>query len=143
MKGEAMRYLLGLPLIGLALGLGPGCSMFYRSPVQPFVVSLGPGESGLGSGIPPAVPAFIYGSYKAPLTTDFRDTPARPARVGRAHTTYIMLPLIIVFLDIAFDDASVRKAASNGGIKTIHYADYEMTTVLGLFGSYETIVHGE
>lgn len=46
-------------------------------------------------------------------------------------------------LDVAFDDASIQKAAKNGGLSKIYYADYEAKSVLGVFGMFTTKVYGE
>ncbi len=40
-------------------------------------------------------------------------------------------------------DASIQKAAQNGGIKKISTVDLKTTNVLGIIVTYETIVTGE
>jgi len=44
---------------------------------------------------------------------------------------------------VATGDASTEAAAREGGISTIHSADYSYFNVLGVYQRYETIVHGE
>ena len=78
-----------------------------------------------------------------PLTTDYRETSARPPKVGRAGTSIVVIPLFFVQLDFAFGDASIDRAAENGNISRVHYADMEYTQVLGIFGRYEVIAYGE
>ena len=133
-----MRWIstLLLPPV-LVCALASGCANLYRSPVRPFAGAPHGGRGAVMGG------GFIYSEYKAPLTTDFDATPAEAPRVGRASTAYIMLPLIVVFIDLAFEDASVAKAARNGGITKVHYADHEFVSVLGLYGTYTTTVYGE
>lgn len=40
-------------------------------------------------------------------------------------------------------DASIKTAAKNGGITKISTVDIKRTSILGIVGSYETIVTGE
>lgn len=44
---------------------------------------------------------------------------------------------------VATGDASVAAAARNGGISKIHTADTHVTSVLGLYATYKTVVTGE
>ncbi|MDA3820901.1 MAG: TRL-like family protein [Candidatus Delongbacteria bacterium] len=49
------------------------------------------------------------------------------------------------YLGVLFfgQDASIQKAAQNGGIKKISTVDLKTTNVLGIIVTYETIVTGE
>ena len=98
-----------------------GCAIAYKAPVKP---PLG----------------ILYSNYTVPVTTDFDGTPATSPKVGKASSGYILIPL---FGDFAFDDAGIKKAAANGGINKIHYAEHEFYSVLGIFGTFCTIVYGE
>lgn len=44
---------------------------------------------------------------------------------------------------VASGDASITTAAKNGGIKKISHVDSKKTSILGIFGSYTTIVYGD
>jgi hypothetical protein len=44
---------------------------------------------------------------------------------------------------VAMGDASINAAAKAGGISKIAYVDYHSTNILGIIGSYTTIVYGE
>lgn len=44
---------------------------------------------------------------------------------------------------VAVGDASITKAAKEGGITKISHVDIQKTSVLGLFASYKTMVYGE
>lgn len=58
-------------------------------------------------------------------------------KVGRSKATIILSVL-------AFNqDASIRSAAKNGGITKISTVDIKQTSILGIYGTYETIVTGE
>ena len=58
------------------------------------------------------------------------------SRIGTAKSTSI-LGLV------ATGDSSIKTAASNGGIKTIKYVDYDAKNILGLYGEYTTTVYGD
>ena len=89
-------------------------------------------------------PGFIYSEFKAPLMTDMEQTPASAPKTGKATTQFLWV--LYPIFSFAFDDASIERAAKNGGITKIYYADYEVTTVnvlLFAFTKYTTIVYGE
>ncbi len=44
---------------------------------------------------------------------------------------------------VAIGDASVAAAMKNGGIKTVHFVDWKVKSVIGLVEEYECIVYGE
>jgi hypothetical protein len=44
---------------------------------------------------------------------------------------------------VAVGDASIQTAAKNGNITKIKYVDYEVSNVLGIYGTYKTIVYGD
>ena len=59
------------------------------------------------------------------------------SKVGRATASGFFG---IIFLD---DDASIRKAAKEGGITKISTVDIKVSNTLNILTSYETIVTGE
>ncbi len=44
---------------------------------------------------------------------------------------------------VAMGDASIEAAAKNGGITKIRSVDWEAKNILGIYGTYRTIVRGE
>jgi hypothetical protein len=44
---------------------------------------------------------------------------------------------------IATGDSSIHAAMENGGIKKVSHIDWEVENILGLMGTYRTIVYGE
>jgi len=44
---------------------------------------------------------------------------------------------------VSMGDASIDAAARNGGITKIHSVDWEANSILGIYGTYRTIVRGE
>jgi hypothetical protein len=112
------RARLFLPLILLSV-VCSGCYV-WNAPVQP--------PRGL----------FLT-QYAAPVTTEFQETPVGGKR-GQAVSHYIN-PLI--FPDIAWGDASIQTAALDAGIKEVHYVDYELLDVLGIYAKMTINVYGE
>jgi len=53
---------------------------------------------------------------------------------------WIRIPFIGPF---AWRDASIEAAAAEGGISTVHYADYDWLQVLTVFGQFTVIAHGD
>ncbi|MCK5802176.1 MAG: TRL-like family protein [Lentisphaeria bacterium] len=79
----------------------------------------------------------IFTMVKGPIDTDMAQTP-RPAtlKIGKA-TSKGVLGLF------GWGDASIEKAAANGGLVKIHYADYEFVSYAGVYGTFTTVVYGE
>lgn len=78
------------------------------------------------------VPGFLYNKTKGPLmATDNSAT----TRMGKATCTTI-LGLV------AEGDCSVKAAKANGGISHVTDVDVDYYNVLGLYGTYTTIVRG-
>lgn len=81
-------------------------------------------------------------TYRAPLTTNFHDTPAAAPKEGSATTYYLYEPLL-TRISVCWDDCAVAQACKNGKITKIYYADYRYINVLGIFAMLTTYVHGE
>ncbi|MCK0537116.1 TRL-like family protein [Alcanivorax quisquiliarum] len=79
------------------------------------------------------VNGFMYGNVKAPLAATA--APEQATRVGRASARSI-LGLI------ASGDASIHAAARNGGIREIHYVDYESQNFFGIVAEFTVVVYG-
>ena len=113
------KFLLAAAVLAVACG---GC-ISWSAPVQP--------PRGL-----------LVTVYRAPMGTDFERTPVG-GKTGTASSLYFAVPITGLPLSFAWDDASIQAAAQQGGISQVHYADYEITEVLGIFGRFTTIVHGQ
>jgi hypothetical protein len=100
----------------LVIALLAGAIGCYSTPVKP------PG-------------GMIFSDIKAPLDPDM-DKTMLGSKVGRAQLTSI-LGLV------AMGDCSTTAAANAGGIKTVHYTDYEFSHILGIFQKFTVVVHGE
>ncbi len=116
-----MKATQRLLLACAAAALCWGCTT-WRAPVEP-------------------PPGLLFTHYRAPLTADVAGVPTG-GKTGTASTLYVRDP-IITGMGIAWADASIEAAAAEGDITKIHYADYEVLSVLGVFGQFTVRVHGE
>ncbi|NLW50697.1 MAG: hypothetical protein GXY85_07600 [Candidatus Brocadiaceae bacterium] len=91
----------------------------------------------------PVLPAsgLLFADMCGPLTVDYNGTPVA-ARSGEASTLYVYDP-VITGLDIAWSDASIAAAAAQGRLSRVHYADYRLFQILGVFGRFTVIAYGE
>lgn len=120
-----MRISLALLLLAWALG-GAGCAV---SPTMAPVV-------------PPV--GCLFTCYSAPLTTDARAVPFG-TRIGEAKTQYLRLAIQeeLSLVDFAWGDGSIERAARNGNITRVDFADYEYVTVLGIYSSFTVRAYGD
>lgn len=93
--------------------------------------------------VPP--PGWIFAQYKAPLDFELGNkgtgTPNENLSVGTAEAQYIQI--FYRPLSFGFGKAGVDEAAKAGGLKTVHYADYELFNVLGLYQRVTVYAYGE
>jgi len=87
--------------------------------------------------VAPVVPpqGMIYSSTRAPISTDFVNTP-----VGSKHGEASAQSVLGL---IATGDCSIQAGATAGGLKTITHVDYEYFSVLGVFTRTTVIVYGD
>lgn len=50
---------------------------------------------------------------------------------------------VSVLAVVATGDCSIEAAKKNGGITKVHSVDWEVKNILGIYGTYKTIVSGE
>ena len=79
------------------------------------------------------VTGVLYSNISAPLTATAAGD--APQRVGRASVRSILGI-------IASGDASISTAAHNGGIREIHYVDYESQNFFGVLSEFTVVVYG-
>ena len=93
----------------------------------------------------PVEPAHggVFSSYLVPLGTNFDETPVG-SKVGRTSLFYFQIPVNGSRIPVAtFADSSIMQAANSAGIQTIHYADYQVIDVLGIFVRLTVRVSGD
>lgn len=115
------RFLWLLALAGA--GLGGGCATNFRAPFHP--------PTGL-----------VFSTIQAPLQTEFPQggTPCFQTR-GSATSWCIQDPFI-TGLSFAWEDCSISKAAANGKLKDVAYADYEAVQFFGVVGKMTVHAYG-
>ena len=79
------------------------------------------------------VSGFLYGNVKGPMAAT--GVSENTTKVGRASARSILGI-------IASGDASIHAAARNGGIREIHYVDYESQTFFGVLAEFTVVVYG-
>lgn len=79
------------------------------------------------------VVGFAFTSVKGPITATGQGS---GSKVGSAPATSILGI-------VAFGDASIQAAKTNGGIKTISHVDYEALSIFGAYSKYTTKVYGD
>lgn len=91
--------------------------------------------------VPVRAPAgLLVAIQRGPLTTSFEATPTT-GRIGTAKTFFLREPFLRTTW--AFGDASIAAAMREGDLARIHFADYEMVSILGAAGIFEVRVYGE
>ncbi|MDP6438203.1 MAG: TRL domain-containing protein [Candidatus Brocadiia bacterium] len=92
-----------------------------------------------GAVVPPA--GALITIYKAPITTDFSNTPVAK-RKGTASTQYFF-DFLFTGSSYAWDDAAIQKAAEDGELTKVYYADYEALSILGIYAKFTVTAYGE
>jgi len=57
-------------------------------------------------------------------------------RTGEATCTSVLAV-------VAMGDCSIEAAMKNGGITKVNHVDWDVRNILGIYGTYKVIVHGE
>ena len=91
--------------------------------------------------IPPQ--GLLFSNIKAPISTDFENTPAgvRTAKVSQS-ATYYFRDIIFTGMDFSWGDVSVDTIARMGGLNRVFFADYEYLNILGVYAHFKINVYG-
>ena len=144
LKRTVCTRLLSIGVLALTAGCTAGAPL---SSAGLDSVSVGP--AGILHSTFPSVPVtppqgLLYSHYKAPLSPDAEGI-ALGSKTGRSSTLFLQLPAGFIGLpnlSTSFGDASIAEAMQDGGITTLTHLDYEVTTVLAVFGEFTVIAHG-
>ena len=80
---------------------------------------------------------FLYTELKLPVAAEEGgNMPVSQLKKGEA-TCMSVLGLV------ATGDCSIDTAMKNGGLKKIHYVDWDVKNILGVIGNYKVTVYGE
>ena len=85
-------------------------------------------------------PNGMVTALSAPLQTEFDSTQVYRTK-GEASTLYFHDP-ILTGMSFAWDDCSVTRAARNGNLAQVAYADYHVLAILGVFGKMTITAYG-
>ena len=89
--------------------------------------------------VPPA--GLLFTNYRAPMTAEVSGAPVG-TKVG-THSTGFFHDFLLTGGSFAWDDASIEKAAANGGLSKVYYADYEVLNILGVYAQFTVRAYGE
>jgi hypothetical protein len=85
----------------------------------------------------------LFALYSAPIETNFENTPVG-SKTGKSQLHFFREPFSGYRVPIVtLADASARQAARDAFIDTIHYADYEVLNVLGIYVQITVRVSGD
>ncbi len=98
-----------------------GCIVAFRTPVM-------------------APQGVLFSRTRMPLTVNYGDTPVCRDS-GSATSCYLYEP--VTGLTFAWNSCSIEAAARAGGLSSVHYADYELMHVLGVFGRVTVTAYGD
>jgi len=75
----------------------------------------------------------IYTSVKVPLQYEFKDGGTAYANASGSYSTRCFAWPYPIVTSFAWDDCSIQKAAQDGDLSSVSYADYEFFQILGIF----------
>lgn len=86
----------------------------------------------------------IYSHTTRPLDVDFNNTPVHDGRRGESWKT-LVIPIYYqdAFLRFDWGDMSIANSMEEAGIETVHYADVETRSVMGIWTESWVHVYGE
>ncbi|MCC5876148.1 MAG: hypothetical protein JJU11_08030 [Candidatus Sumerlaeia bacterium] len=94
--------------------------------------------------VPP--PGVLFAQVKAPLQHQFSNEGQGTMvgnRTGESVAHYLHIPFFSLPLEFGWGDASIKTSAQNGGLDTVHLADYEFFNILGIYSRTTIIVSGD
>ncbi len=90
--------------------------------------------------MPPQIGFITH--FKAPLTTNYKNTPVG-TKSGEASSTYLLREPFVTNLSISWGESTIDDAKRNGNLKEVHYVDYSYTNIFGIWGKFNIIAYGE
>ena len=89
--------------------------------------------------VPPV--GLVMTKVKVPLTTNLDHIDIKED--SGSVTSFFFFDFLLTGTSFAWSDCSIAKAAEEGNLKSVAYADYEMFTVLGFFGTKTVTAYGD
>jgi hypothetical protein len=116
-------------------------SLILAAPVM--ILASGCFLPGFGAYDAPIKPGIaLFELYSGPMTTDARGQRLGTKR-GSAQTQYIRDPVLTGLPIAAWGDASVARAAQDGGITTVQHVDFKVVNILGVYIAFTTVAYGD
>jgi len=84
---------------------------------------------------------ILFTHFSAPLSVE-STTFAAGGREGKSYTMAIREPYL-TGQGVAWSEAAIQEAARQGGLKKVHYADYEILQILSIYCKFTVHVYGE
>ena len=84
---------------------------------------------------------ILYTHYRAPLSVESTSFVAGGPE-GKSYTMAVREPYV-TGQGVAWSEAAIQEAARQGGLKKVHYADYEILEVLSVYCKFTVHVYGE
>ncbi len=85
---------------------------------------------------------FVYSSVKAPLQIEFKEGGEACATAEGEASSLFLHDWLFTGISIGWKDCSIQRAAQEGGLSSVSYADYETFTLLGFFGKTTVRAYG-
>lgn len=89
------------------------------------------------------LPGLIYTHVKYPLTWDLHDTPMPQTTPKASKIIEIREPVSGLGINARLNVNAIGEIARVNGIKTLHFADQERFSILGIWTYHKVILYGE
>ena len=127
-----------------------GCMVARYTPGLSTVTSTAGAFADDGNPASPVRPpvGFIYTDIRGPLlrggSGGVIEAPS-DMKMGQAGTRFLKIPLSVSLNgpSFAWQDAAIKTASEQAGIKKIYFVDFEQLTILGLWTEFTVLVYGE
>jgi hypothetical protein len=116
-----MRATIRLAALAAALLLCGGC-FHWTAPVKPPM-------------------GILYTHYCAPLSVNSTNFVAGGPE-GKSYTMAVRDPYL-TGQGVSWAESAIQEAARQGGLKKVHYADYELLEILSFYCRFTVKVYGE
>ena len=88
-------------------------------------------------------PPALISVVRAPLTTPTESVDCGSLKCGVAADAFYIWEYLFTGIDATVWTATLDKAMQSGKLSKLHYADYEMTSVLGYITVFTVTAYGE
>jgi hypothetical protein len=86
---------------------------------------------------------LIYTNIRLPLTTDLHNTPVPDLKPGSGQTVEVKEPISGYGFYARVSSRAIGDIARKNGMHRLYFADQQIFSILGIYTSHRTILHGE